>query len=72
MSAGGQIVEFVGELPEAARSMSKWTEIRAALAGRPGEWARLDAKGGYPRQRLRDLGCEVRTIQGQLYARWPA
>jgi hypothetical protein len=64
-------VEFVGELPESARRPDKWKEIRATLAGRPGEWAHISALGGYPRERLKQLGCEVRTVKGVLYARWP-
>ena len=65
------VVEFVGELPEEARRADKWREIRATLAGRPGEWAKIDAPGGYPRERLKQLGCEVRTSKGVVYARWP-
>jgi len=67
-------LEFVDTLPAQARRTSKWTDIRAELAGRPGEWARIYAGGGYPRQRLAALGCEVRTVtvdgEKQTYARW--
>lgn len=49
-----------------------WQQVAATLVGRPGQWARIDAKGGYPRSRLRDLGCEVVSIKGVTYARWPA
>lgn len=70
------LVEFVAELPERAQRRSRWAEIRAALAGRPGEWALIHAPGGYPRQRLAALGCEVRsvTVNGEklTYARWPS
>lgn len=61
-------VEFVDELPTTAAN--KWKEVRATLAGQPGRWAKIDAKGGYPKQRLATLGCEVRTVEGQLYARF--
>lgn len=69
------LVEFVDSLPEKVVRSTRWTEVRATLAGRPGEWARIDAPGGYPRQRLAALGCEVRqvTVDGerQTFARWP-
>lgn len=68
------LVEFVDELPEQASRGTKWKEVRAALAGRPNEWARIYAPGGYPRQRLAALGCEVRTVTvdgtTQTFARW--
>lgn len=67
----GDLVEFVDDLPEQVRRPTKWTELRATLAGQPGRWAKIDAKGGYPRQRLAALGCDVRVVAGQLYARWP-
>ena len=73
-----ETVEFVAELPEQVQRnrRSKWLEVRATLAGRPGEWARIHASGGYPRQRLAALGCEVRTVtvdgEHHTYARWPA
>ena len=65
---------FVSELPDGSRPgrPDKWKQIRATLAGRPGTWAKIDAKGGYPRQRLKDLGCEVTQIKGVIYARWPS
>jgi hypothetical protein len=66
------LVEFVDDLPPGPRPRpDKWKQIRASLAARPGQWARIDAKGGYPRQRLKDLGCEVRVVDGVTYARWP-
>lgn len=68
----GSLVEFVDALPETRRGRSdKWLEVRAALAARPGQWARIEAKGGYPRQRLKGLGCEVCQVKGVTYARWP-
>lgn len=65
-------VRFVAELPVNPKRPSRWDEIAAELMTRPFTWALIDAKGGYPRQRLKDLGCEVRVVAGQTYARWVA
>jgi len=64
-------LEFVNALPAAAARKGKWERIANALTERPGEWAKIRASGGYPRERLKALGCEVRVVRGVLYARWP-
>jgi hypothetical protein len=65
------LVRFVDSLPPAASRGTRWRDVRATLAGKPGQWALIDAKGGYPRQALKALGCEVKVVEGRTYARWP-
>jgi hypothetical protein len=68
-----RLVEFVDELPRPRYGApDKWKTVRDTLAGNAGVWARIEAKGGYPRQRLKDLGCEVCQVKGVTYARWAA